>query len=163
MQFLLSSDFFRNKKCLEKASTVWHPNVSIPFVSVVPCSCQIGAQVCPANAGGPPLPALETRTSDVLLNATTRNITDWLLKTEKEYYKRRFGGVTFGLKSPLVGVNITLFQRIFDRLSKAVNLGQPVLDDSNYVFKEFDKGMRDLPIFGNLKVHEIFCRYSCCH
>lgn len=34
-------------------------------------------------------PALISDTTDTLLNLTSRNISDWLVKTQKQYYKRR--------------------------------------------------------------------------
>lgn len=130
----------------------WTNNETSRFEMVIPCSCQIGSQVCPASAGGPSPPSIISGTTDIILNMTSRNISDWLIKTQQEYYKRRYGGFTFGLKNPLASFNITVLRNVFDRLSRAVNVGNPLLDDADHVFAEFDRGLRDLPIFSNVKV-----------
>ena len=66
---------------------------------------------------------------DLLLNMTTRNISQWLVKTRADYYKRRYGGFEFGVRNPLAELNFTRAQDIFERMSKATNKGKDRLED----------------------------------
>jgi hypothetical protein len=43
-------------------------------------------------------------------NLTGRNISDYLIKTAKDFKKRRYGGFEFGVGNPLAGLNVTLLQ-----------------------------------------------------
>ena len=53
------------------------------------CDCSTGWQVCPGNAAGPTPPNILRSTTDYLYNMTSRQISDYLLKTNKEFEKRR--------------------------------------------------------------------------
>ena len=44
---------------------------------------------------------------DILANMTGRNISDYLIKTNKAFYKKRYGGFEFGVKNPWKDVNVT--------------------------------------------------------
>lgn len=59
------------------------------------CPCTIGTQVCPASALGPPAPKVAISSADIVYNMTGRNISDWLIKTRKTFYKQRYF-VVFG-------------------------------------------------------------------
>ena len=50
---------------------------------------------------------LQLPTGDYLINMTSRNVSQWLVKTRKAYYKRRYGGFEFGVRNPLAGGNAT--------------------------------------------------------
>ena len=54
---------------------------------------------------------------------SSRNISQWLVKTRAEYYKKRYGGFEFGIKNPLAGLDMSFAQDVFTRLDKATNLG----------------------------------------
>ena len=47
---------------------------------------------------------------DIVSNLTGRNISDYLIKTTKDFKKRRYGGFEFGVGNPLADLNITLLQ-----------------------------------------------------
>lgn len=51
---------------------------------------------CPAGAGGLPPPQRTQNTTDLLLNLTGRNISDFLVKTYGESGKTRYGGISVG-------------------------------------------------------------------
>lgn len=89
---------------------------------VVECSCASGSQQCPAGAGGPTPPSIVTPTSDILLNVTGRNVSDWIVKTWKKYHKARYGGFEFGVKNPAVSLNLTAIEAVFSQLGKAWNV-----------------------------------------
>ena len=40
---------------------------------------------------------------DIVSNLTGRNISDYLMKTTKDFNKRRYGGFEFGVGNPLAG------------------------------------------------------------
>lgn len=53
------------------------------------CSCSSGSQQCSAGAGMPTPPAVQSVTTDILLNLTGRNVSNWLVKTWKPYHNTR--------------------------------------------------------------------------
>ena len=59
-----------------------------------------------------------------MIDMTSRNISQWLLKTRDQYYKKRYGGFEFGIKNPLARLDVKFLEEIFTRLDKATNLGQ---------------------------------------
>ena len=59
-----------------------------------------------------------------MIDMTSRNISQWLLKTRDQYYKKRYGGFEFGIKNPLAGLDVKFLEEIFTRLDKATNLGE---------------------------------------
>ena len=73
------------------------------------CDCSSGFPSCPASAGGDinyrNIQVLKT--NDLLYDLTSRNITDWLIKTEfsKQFFKKRFGGFEF--QPPLLKSSIS--------------------------------------------------------
>uniref|UniRef100_A0A2R5LC21 Putative lipid exporter abca1 n=1 Tax=Ornithodoros turicata TaxID=34597 RepID=A0A2R5LC21_9ACAR len=84
---------------------------------IVECSCALGSQRCPANAGGPTPPSIISPTTDILMNVTGRNISDWIVKTTKQYHKQRFGGFKFGVKNPAASLNLTAVEAVLSQLS----------------------------------------------
>lgn len=83
------------------------------------CSCQTGVQVCPDGAAGPSPPFLSLSTVDVVYNMTGRNLSDWLLKTNMKFFKKRYGGLSFGELNPVANLNRTQMTKLMDRLSRA--------------------------------------------
>ena len=59
-----------------------------------------------------------------MIDMTSRNISQWLLKTRDQYYKKRYGGFEFGIKNPLADLDVSFLEEIFTRLDKATNLGE---------------------------------------
>ena len=136
--------YFRSDECdlsLLKGFPSYPRNVTINDDLNEDCSCQVGTQVCPANSFLP-LP-LEKKVSgevrlylfgnevcwkvpsgDSMIDMTSRNISQWLLKTRDQYYKKRYGGFEFGIKNPLAGLDVKFLEEIFTRLDKATNLGE---------------------------------------
>ena len=56
------------------------------------CDCESGYPVCDAMAGGPVPPRKTLDTTDKLQNLTSRNISDYILKTRLDYkFKRLYG------------------------------------------------------------------------
>ena len=55
-------------------------------------------------------------------------MSQWLLKTRPEYYKRRYGGFEFGVRSPLADLDFNYLTDIFSTLDKATNLGESRLN-----------------------------------
>ena len=79
-------------------------------------------------------------------------MSQWLLKTRPEYYKRRYGGFEFGVRSPLADLDIDYLEDVFTTLDKATNLNQSRLNffEKEVVFsrigtevKEFEKNNFD--------------------
>ncbi|XP_067120260.1 phospholipid-transporting ATPase ABCA1-like isoform X3 [Centruroides vittatus] len=83
---------------------------------VIQCKCEIGTMQCPAGLPPDP-PQVQTTATDILLNATGRNISDWIMKTWRKYHKKRYGGFTFGFKDPISKVDFTLAHNAVDRLT----------------------------------------------
>ena len=88
----------------------------------------------------------------MLIDLTSRNVSQWLLKTRPEYYKRRYGGFEFGVRSPLADLDIDYLEDVFTTLDKATNLNQSRLNffEKEVVFsrigtevKEFEKNNFD--------------------
>jgi ATP-binding cassette subfamily A (ABC1) protein 1 len=73
----------------------------------VDCDCSSGFPECPDSAGGDfnYRDIYTLRTRDILYNLTSRNMTDWLVKTElsKQFFKKRYGGYEF--TPPFIYVN----------------------------------------------------------
>ncbi|XP_046387973.1 ATP-binding cassette sub-family A member 7-like isoform X2 [Ischnura elegans] len=108
------------------------------------CSCAIGSQQCPAGAGGPHPPQAEACTGDYMLNMTGRNVSDWLVKTSKDYFKMRYGGFQFGMKNNLtlrVGNLGSLFSNYFSNITQFTDF----VNGTRSLFKDKD-------IYNNIKV-----------
>ena len=63
------------------------------------CDCSSGFPKCPNAAGGDInyRPLTKLRTKDLLYDLTSRNVSDWLLKTtfDEQFFQKRFGGFEF--------------------------------------------------------------------
>ena len=87
----------------------------------------------------------------MLVDLTSRNVSQWLLKTRHEFYKRRYGGLELGVRSPLASVDREQLKQIFTRLDTASNLGTERLGllEKEIVFGRIGE---ILQIFTNAKV-----------
>ncbi|XP_077550121.1 phospholipid-transporting ATPase ABCA1-like isoform X2 [Haemaphysalis longicornis] len=110
------------------------------------CSCASGSQQCTRDAGGPTPPAVRSVTTDILLNVTGRNLSDWLLKTWNPYHNRRFGGVQFGVRNHLPSLNVSALEDAVSRISVpgAMNLSA--------VVRTLRRGMDSPRVQDNVKV-----------
>ncbi|XP_023327394.1 ATP-binding cassette sub-family A member 2 [Eurytemora carolleeae] len=136
---LLSSDSAGTKcvgpnknKC--DSSTLQYKNLLLKYSSNIttddsknpPCTCSIGTQICPEGATGPSPPSIKIPTGDILINMTSRNISQWSIKTEDQFVKQRYGGFEFGVKNPMILKNMTLMREVFERIVAAANQGRNV-------------------------------------
>ncbi|CAH1395854.1 unnamed protein product [Nezara viridula] len=97
----------RNNDCEQVvAETVEPPMSFILRNSLAECSCDSGAQVCPANVGEPEPPYSVLTTHDILYNMTAQNISKWIVNTWPKYEEHRYGGYSFGtsLIVPTLGI-----------------------------------------------------------
>ncbi|XP_077864040.1 phospholipid-transporting ATPase ABCA1-like [Saccoglossus kowalevskii] len=85
-----------------------------------PCSCDIGTQVCEAEAGGPKPTYRVTQTTEIMNNLTQRNITDYLMKTYNDYIQERFGGLSF-IDVNSLAVNQDILQNAMNNVTEMVN------------------------------------------
>lgn len=99
------------------------------------CDCSSGFPVCPASAGGDInyRPLAKLRTKDLLYDLTSRNMSDWLIKTRfsDQFFKKRFGGFEFietngDVEAALSGLQTTLSS--FLDLVNATGAGDNVVD-----------------------------------
>ncbi|XP_071041815.1 phospholipid-transporting ATPase ABCA1 isoform X1 [Parasteatoda tepidariorum] len=116
-----------------------------------PCLCTIGTQACPASALGTKPPSVAVSSSDIVYNMTGRNISDWLIKTRKNFYKQRYGGFSFGLKNPITTVNFTFFHYIINRFADRLLNDDQLTKLRDTVINLEDK-LRSVEVFDNIKV-----------
>ena len=90
----------------------------------------------------------------MLVDLTSRNVSQWLLKTRHEFYKRRYGGVELGVRSPLTSVDRDMLKQIFTRLDTASNLGTERLGllEKEIVFGRIGEIFKFTNGIGNAKV-----------
>ena len=62
------------------------------------CSCDDGAQKCPANSEGPVPAQVELVSRDIMFNMTGRNVSDYLIKTRLNNIEKLYGGFDFGVR-----------------------------------------------------------------
>lgn len=97
----------RNEECGPiVAETVESRMPHILRNSFAECSCESGAQVCPADIGEPEPPYSILTTHDILYNMTAQNISKWIVNTWPKYEEQRYGGYSFGtsLIVPTIGI-----------------------------------------------------------
>ena len=84
----------------------------------------------------------------MLVDLTSRNVSQWLLKTRHEFYKRRYGGLELGVRSPLASVDREQLKQIFTRLDTASNLGTERLGllEKEIVFGRIGEIFKVLPM-----------------
>lgn len=83
------------------------------------CDCASGFPEAPLGAGGDfnYRRIYRLKTTDMFYDLTSRNLTDWLIKTEfdHQFFKKRFGGYEF--IPPLVSVNNDYAANFFQSLN----------------------------------------------
>lgn len=129
---------------LTNTSTLAEPYDLVAANHVETCDCSVGTLKCPHEPPAPP--SLITPTTDVLLNMTGRNISDWIVKTWKQYHKRRYGGFQFGVKNPVVSLNYTVLQLLVERMSEMSGL------DSHATFDILAQRITSTQVLNNAKV-----------
>nr|CAD7255882.1 unnamed protein product [Timema shepardi] len=108
----------RNEYChLDSAESFRYSKNISASTALVECSCARGTLDCPNGAGGPTPPEVTVPSGDILMNTTGRNISDWLVKTSSQFYKRRYGGFTFGVHIPTQLTNLSRVKSLLETLS----------------------------------------------
>nr|CAD7425504.1 unnamed protein product [Timema monikensis] len=108
----------RNEYChLDSAESFRYSKNISASTALVECSCARGTLDCPNGAGGPTPPEVSVPSGDILMNTTGRNISDWLVKTSSQFYKRRYGGFTFGVHIPTQLTNLSRVKSLLETLS----------------------------------------------
>lgn len=83
------------------------------------CDCSSGFPTCPQSAGGDfnYRKVYELKTKDILYDLTSRNLTDWIVKTEfnTQFFKKRFAGFEF--LPPLISVDNEFASKFFTSLN----------------------------------------------
>lgn len=81
--------------CQDKNISLKHDNTTHHFQSIQeePCSCATGKHDCPAMKNEPP--KYQTKSGDVIIDLTSFNTTDYVLRTEDAYKLSRYGGASF--------------------------------------------------------------------
>ena len=97
------------------------------------CDCERGFPQCPASAGGDIQfrPIYELKTKDILYDVTSRNISDWIIKTEftDEFFRKRYGGYEF-LTDSILNTDLT-FQKIFSNFNSLLQRSTSLLSQFN--------------------------------
>ncbi|CAL1298938.1 unnamed protein product [Larinioides sclopetarius] len=118
---------------------------------LVPCDCSMGTQTCSAEALGKTPPHIAISSADVVYNMTGRNISDWLLKTRKAFYKQRYGGFTFGVKNPLASFNFTFVHYMVKKfVGRVLSKDQLMMVHDKII--DLETKMKTLEVFDNIKV-----------
>ncbi len=138
-------------------------NKNFSYTKLSPdCDCSKGFPKCPESAGGDInyRRIVELRTADHLYDLTSRNVTDWLIKTEfkDRFFRKRFGGYEFlqltnqtTIKN-LKGISESLFQifNIFTNLTIDPNqLSQQQNVKIWYNLKGYDSSVSYLNVLNN--------------
>lgn len=84
------------------------------------CDCSSGFPDEPPGAGGDYAyrSVYQLKTTDMLFDLTSRNVSDWLVKTElnAQFFKKRFGGFEF--TPPFMNVNNAFAAKLFQNLNR---------------------------------------------
>ncbi|KAH9491700.1 ATP-binding cassette sub- A member 1 [Bulinus truncatus] len=139
------------KSCLPKDQMTWIPG-SKPDGRSPECSCNTGFMRCPEGAGGPTPPKTKLPTNDRLYNTTGRDLSDWLLKTDSHYQKRRFGGYSFSENNTMSRLNSTQISQSIDRLIRAANNNRSIFSGAIPLLKDLEVGLKFALAPYNLKV-----------
>ena len=101
-------------------------SVNYTYTKLSPsCDCSSGFPKCPESAGGDILfrPVYQLKTNDILYDLTSRNITDWLVKTEfsTEFFQKRYGGFEFIQPNNTLIFNQTILASLNNSLNSLLN------------------------------------------
>jgi hypothetical protein len=89
-----------------------------------------------------------------LADLTGRNVSQWLLKTRDDFYKRRYGGFEFGVRNPASQIDMRQVERAFTRLDQASNLGEDRINEfvKSAAFDLAETGIREDGTFDFIRV-----------
>ncbi|CAL8076397.1 unnamed protein product [Calicophoron daubneyi] len=113
-------------KCNRKHKLKWEPaeeltadeRALVRASSDLTCACKGGRYDCPGGEiTRPDPPRAQLQTSDIVYNLSAFNVTNYLLRTHDSFMGRRFGGISFRLRSYL-----ELFCRLRGEVALADNL-----------------------------------------
>ncbi|XP_075891700.1 phospholipid-transporting ATPase ABCA1 [Nelusetta ayraudi] len=105
---------------------------------------------CPPAAGGLPPPQRVQNTTDTLLNMTTLNMTDFLVKTFERSGKTRYGGISVGGVNSQVRLTDEEVQSVFTDLQKLFAAYQDNTTDK--LFQNAEMLLKNLGTRENVKV-----------
>ena len=96
------------------------------------CNCDPGFPKCPDCAGGDIdfRPIYGLKSEDILYDLTSRNVSDWIIKTEftDKFFQKRYGGYEF-LTNSILNTSMTL-QSIYTNLNQFIATGTSLLSQS---------------------------------
>ena len=126
------------------------------------CSCDTGAYRCPASASGPqPGTLVSDGDGSILLDLRGRNISDYILKTQRQYIQQLYGGVSFGqIRDDVPRVR----GDIQDVVNKNIRENNNKLSFETFVEREYSKawfsfkGFHAMPVFLNVMNNAILRR-----
>ncbi|XP_019733077.1 ATP-binding cassette sub-family A member 1 isoform X2 [Hippocampus comes] len=119
------------------------------------CQCstpqhQIMLPDCPPAAGGLPPPQRIQNTTDILLDLTGRNVTDFLVKTFEQSGKTRYGGISVGAVNSQVLLSEAAIEATFQNLNDIFNYSQDNVTDK--LLRTAETLLKRLGTKHNLKV-----------
>uniref|UniRef100_A0A8C4SRD7 P-type phospholipid transporter n=1 Tax=Erpetoichthys calabaricus TaxID=27687 RepID=A0A8C4SRD7_ERPCA len=135
----MSDEPIENYTCNSIASNWESPNLPPSVISILQsqnwtsanpspsCQCSTMKKLkmlpeCTPGAGGVPPPQRMQPTTDVVLNLTDRNISDYLVKTYPTLIKTRYGGISFGGQLPVLDVNTQTAAETFSQIGWMLNV-----------------------------------------
>ncbi|XP_053559159.1 phospholipid-transporting ATPase ABCA1-like [Bombina bombina] len=105
---------------------------------------------CPLGAGGLPPQEKLHNTTDTLQDLTGRNVTDYLLKSYKQFYKTRYGGISVGEINTQNPMNSTEISDLFQQLKTMFNLYESNATDQ--MLSNTGRFIKELVTQNNVKV-----------
>ncbi|XP_067284959.1 phospholipid-transporting ATPase ABCA1 [Pseudorasbora parva] len=105
---------------------------------------------CPPGAGGLPPPQKTQNTTDTLQNITSRNMTDFLLKTYQKSGKIRYGGISVGGVNSQVKLNESDITALISDLKSFFNISQ--FNQTDQIFQDLRLVLLELGTRDNMKV-----------
>ena len=76
-------------KCSD-ASVLLNPTANLDTFEDFRCHCELGAAVCPANFTEGEVPMYQAVTMDTFYDLSNKDIALWIIRTYREYKKKRF-------------------------------------------------------------------------
>ncbi|XP_055884282.1 phospholipid-transporting ATPase ABCA1-like isoform X3 [Biomphalaria glabrata] len=140
------------KSCLAPFPLTWTPGKNPEHTKPPECSCSSGFLRCPEGAAGSEPAKMNLWTNDRLYNATGKDLSDWLLKTDSLYQKRRYGGYSFSEKSSISRLDANQISASLDRLIRAANNNKSIFSGAIPLMKDLENGLKFALSPYNLKV-----------
>lgn len=104
------------------------------------CDCSQGFPECPESAGGDinHRQVVQLRTQDIMFDLTSRNVTDWLIKTEfsDQFFRKRYGGFEFLQQEKIDENTVTNANNLLKTLFQMFNVTANVTLDPQLLRKE---------------------------